>query len=409
MASPEFPIWGVSWSSPHPLLTHSRSKSQPYAPPVIDPVLLEQSRGESSFQPFGHLQFRSHCSSRNLSVNNPIYSSHKDSELAFYYKTANHRDLLDTGNAAYGDLYDAYNKLNAANKQLDANYQALRSDMKQVIQQLASSSVALSTYACPSAASTLPKPKRDDYSDIKFWRQRDFTAFCEDKKKSGAIVDPTCDLSRRGGARLAQTGENVATEYIEDENGSPVDGTTADDWKTDYLISRVLSQWNTNKKRREKKSQSAKARPNDSDFEETIRPVGEGDPGGSNFAMENLDDCHSEVINMDENTRNGSKKCFHPMKESMAPNTQQDGADKTKTHKQADKTKSATGMRRVTNTNSAKNLFYIEYLKTHDPVMPATFECVWKALGKEEIKKWTVLSKSMREMSNQGTSNTRED
>ncbi|KAF8500042.1 hypothetical protein BU17DRAFT_102591 [Hysterangium stoloniferum] len=135
--------------------------------------------------------------------------------------------------------------------------------------------------------------------------------------------------------RLAQTGENVSTEYIEDENGSPVDGTTAgairsyirsifrellkkgtlpnvwsevNDWKADYLISRVLSQWNTNKKRREKKSQSAKARPNDFDFEEAIRPVGEGGSGGSNFAMENLDDCHSEVTNMDDNTRNGSKK-----------------------------------------------------------------------------------------------------
>ncbi|KAF8515255.1 hypothetical protein BU17DRAFT_68033 [Hysterangium stoloniferum] len=250
----------VLWFSPCPLIC-SQSKSQSYAPLVIDPVLLEQSRGESLFQPFGHLQFQSHHSSHNLSENNLIYSSHKDSELTFYYKTANHRDLLDAGNAAYEDLYDAYNKLNAANKQLEK-------------------------------------------------------------------------------AQFQMFGQKLVLW-------------TVDDWKADYLISHVLSQWNTNKKQCEKKSQSAKARPNDSDFEEATHPVGEGSPGVSNFAMENLDDYDIRKGRERplKNQQIGSGQCsggFHPMKESMTPNTQQNRADKTKAHKQADKTRSTTRMRHVT-------------------------------------------------------------
>ncbi|KAF8527193.1 hypothetical protein BU17DRAFT_61812 [Hysterangium stoloniferum] len=77
-------------------------------------------------------------------------------------------------------------------------------------------------------------------------------------------------------------------------------------------------------------------------------------------------------------------------------------------HKRTGKTSSATGMKRIRGTNSAKNLFYIEYLKTHYPVMPATFECIWKALGKEKIKKWIIFSKSLREASNQVSSCSRD-
>ncbi|KAF8961792.1 hypothetical protein BDZ97DRAFT_1920928 [Flammula alnicola] len=57
----------------------------------------------------------------------------------------------------------------------------------------------------------------------------------------------------------------------------------------------------------------------------------------------------------------------------------------------------APGMKRVTASAAPKNLCYIEYLETHDPITPAAFESYWKAMDKDEIKKWATLSKSKKE------------
>jgi hypothetical protein len=72
-----------------------------------------------------------------------------------------------------------------------------------------------------------PPFKKDDFPAIKFWRQRDYTQYLNSKKRSRGIVDPTIAPYRRGGTRLAASNENVATDYIELEDGQVVEGDKA--------------------------------------------------------------------------------------------------------------------------------------------------------------------------------------
>ncbi|KJA13778.1 hypothetical protein HYPSUDRAFT_209259 [Hypholoma sublateritium FD-334 SS-4] len=49
--------------------------------------------------------------------------------------------------------------------------------------------------------------------------------------------------------------------------------------------------------------------------------------------------------------------------------------------------------KKVTNSSSAKNLYYIDYLQSNDPITPTEFEEIWNALAKDVIKKYNQLSK----------------
>ena len=80
-----------------------------------------------------------------------------------------------------------------------------------------------------NTAYDLPKPKQEDYPEIKYWHKRDYVQIENAKKRTAAVLDPTIPKQRapRGSTRLAQSDENVATDYIETENGDIVSGTTA--------------------------------------------------------------------------------------------------------------------------------------------------------------------------------------
>jgi hypothetical protein len=80
-----------------------------------------------------------------------------------------------------------------------------------------------------NAAYDLPKPKQEDYPEIRFWNKRDYLQIETEKRKTAAVLDPMVQKQRapRGSTRLAQSDENVATDYIEMENGDIVSGTTA--------------------------------------------------------------------------------------------------------------------------------------------------------------------------------------
>jgi hypothetical protein len=43
-----------------------------------------------------------------------------------------------------------------------------------------------------------------------------------------------------------------------------------------------------------------------------------------------------------------------------------------------------------------RNLYYISYLESHEPITSTTFETYWKGLTKEEREQWTNLSKSKK-------------
>ena len=80
----------------------------------------------------------------------------------------------------------------------------------------------------PPLTSTSSHPKMEDlraqYPNIQYWKRRDYLTFLKNKKP---VLDPTQQPPQRGGRRLAETGENVATDYIEREDGTIADGDVA--------------------------------------------------------------------------------------------------------------------------------------------------------------------------------------
>ncbi|KAF8156695.1 hypothetical protein B0H34DRAFT_847470 [Crassisporium funariophilum] len=48
------------------------------------------------------------------------------------------------------------------------------------------------------------------------------------------------------------------------------------------------------------------------------------------------------------------------------------------------------GMKKVTNSSSAKNLYYIKFLQTNNPITPAAFETHWNGLDKDTIKFYLI-------------------
>jgi hypothetical protein len=74
-----------------------------------------------------------------------------------------------------------------------------------------------------------PKPGRENHPLIKFWYKRDYLQLENVKKKTAAVLDPTLakQPAPRGSTRLAHGNENVATDYIEMEDGEIVSGSTA--------------------------------------------------------------------------------------------------------------------------------------------------------------------------------------
>jgi hypothetical protein len=83
------------------------------------------------------------------------------------------------------------------------------------------------TITTSTSTSKPPSLKKDNYPAIKFWRQREYTQHINSKKKSRGVVDPKNAPHQRGGARLAASNENVATDYIELEDGQVVEGDKA--------------------------------------------------------------------------------------------------------------------------------------------------------------------------------------
>ena len=101
-------------------------------------------------------------------------------------------------------------------------------DVKSAIKYRHQDSQAASDTILPLASTSKPRShKQDDFPAIKFWRQRDYTQYLNSKKKSRGIIDPNNAQYQRGGTRLAASNENVATDYIELEDGQVVEGDKA--------------------------------------------------------------------------------------------------------------------------------------------------------------------------------------
>jgi hypothetical protein len=84
-----------------------------------------------------------------------------------------------------------------------------------------------SSTPAPTSVISSTKIKREDYPQIKFFLHRDYTEFLKSRNKQAGILDPTLGKKKRGGTRLANENENVAMDYIEDVDGTIVDGETA--------------------------------------------------------------------------------------------------------------------------------------------------------------------------------------
>ncbi|KAF9470350.1 hypothetical protein BDN70DRAFT_713990 [Pholiota conissans] len=71
-----------------------------------------------------------------------------------------------------------------------------------------------------------PNPKQDDYPRVRFWFSNAYKEFSDKKKTGNAVLDPTA-LRVASRKRFTENGENVATDYIETEDGQIVDGRVA--------------------------------------------------------------------------------------------------------------------------------------------------------------------------------------
>ncbi|KAF8961790.1 hypothetical protein BDZ97DRAFT_1759633 [Flammula alnicola] len=154
---------------------------------------------------------------------------HYSDGSAHYFRKATHKELMDAGNQAHADLYDGFNGLQARHDELRHLYDnLLKNSVKTATNMGLSSSYSASpTPTAISSAKRLPKPKQDDYPGVKYWTRREYNQHLNSKKKAGGVVDPTQVKKRRGGARLSESNENTATDYIELEDGTIVDGDTA--------------------------------------------------------------------------------------------------------------------------------------------------------------------------------------
>ncbi|KAF8958602.1 hypothetical protein BDZ97DRAFT_1923497 [Flammula alnicola] len=148
---------------------------------------------------------------------------------AHYFRKATHKELMDAGNQAHADLYDGFNGLQARHDELRRLYDNLLKNSVKTDTNvgLSSSSSASPTPTAISSAKHPPKPKQDDYPGVKYWTRREYNQHLNSKKKAAGVVDPMQVKKRRGGARLSESNENTATDYIELEDGTIVDGDTA--------------------------------------------------------------------------------------------------------------------------------------------------------------------------------------
>ncbi|KAF8971771.1 hypothetical protein BDZ97DRAFT_1753026 [Flammula alnicola] len=152
-------------------------------------------------------------------------SHHRSYDELYYFKKATHRELMEAGNQAHLDLFDAYTRLDASYMESKALLDNLTKRMEHAITTGPSSTPDSATSSQPSSLG--PKPKKDDFPHLKFWFRRLYNLHLREKKKAKAVLNPNSGKAARGGARLAETGENVATDYIETEDGEIVDGPTA--------------------------------------------------------------------------------------------------------------------------------------------------------------------------------------
>ena len=168
---------------------------------------------------------------------------------------ANHQDLFNARNKVYMGLFHknvalaeelkafeiCYNELQYVvfysllhayiNLFTRSNHQSLLAEVKE----------ALTAHSPPTVLSTIPSTSiaaapvttsgvdsttlQNNYPDVKFWTQRAYKNYLGEKK---SIFEPGQDVrSLRGSGRLSKTGENVACDYIEMEDGKAVSGDTA--------------------------------------------------------------------------------------------------------------------------------------------------------------------------------------
>ncbi|KAF8150046.1 hypothetical protein B0H34DRAFT_862716 [Crassisporium funariophilum] len=148
---------------------------------------------------------------------------------------ATHKQLMASNNRVYTALYSGYKVVNAKYKQLSALYNKLNSSL---------SAISSKPQPAPTSAQvpSLPQPNQKDYPNIKFWFKPMYTVFQNEKTNSGGVVDSSQQKKKpqRGSGTLSKTGENVQTNFVEDETGKAVDGSVASAMRS--LVHCLLSQ-----------------------------------------------------------------------------------------------------------------------------------------------------------------------
>ncbi|KAF8805267.1 hypothetical protein BYT27DRAFT_6672204 [Phlegmacium glaucopus] len=151
----------------------------------------------------------------------------KPYDAAHYYRTATHMDLLQAGNTAYGSLYEKFMGIQGRYEELCVSYDKLTNTVKTAMDSSGPASLAARPSSTLAFQALKSKFKHEDFPQIKFITQRNYHQFQKKKMKDSTVLDPALGQKKRGSTRLASNNENVATDYIEYEDGTIVMGDTA--------------------------------------------------------------------------------------------------------------------------------------------------------------------------------------
>ncbi|KAF8954144.1 hypothetical protein BDZ97DRAFT_1867146 [Flammula alnicola] len=206
-------------------------------------------------------------------------------------------------------VFDAYTRVKAERDAIKKMNEDLTAAVGSSLRNAANPFAGLSGTSSPLAPMLVSNKENTlletDHPDIRYWKKKTYIKAVGVKKDEGGILKVNDRKPLRGKTRLAETGENVAMDYIETPDGKSIDGITAssirtylrslfielnnaalkggipmptswgtscasmrdgillrlyakypyirycqDDWKADYLLSRSYSTWRSGEKKK---------------------------------------------------------------------------------------------------------------------------------------------------------------
>ncbi|KAF8152324.1 hypothetical protein B0H34DRAFT_800784 [Crassisporium funariophilum] len=144
-------------------------------------------------------------------------------QYAHIVHNASQNNLFVHKNSAYMQVCNAYTRVKAEHNTIKKINEDLTAAVGSSLRNTAAGSPLVPISISNKEHSLLEA----DYPAIKYWKKKTYTTMVDEKKDEGNILKVTNGRPQQGKTRLAETGENVAMDYIETADGKSIDGTTA--------------------------------------------------------------------------------------------------------------------------------------------------------------------------------------